>query len=285
MTPAARLASILRARLGCPNKPDLYDLCDRLGLRVKEVQAQGFEGALVRSKMSQKGIVAVRDSIREQTRKRFTIAHEIGHFVIPQHRLLDNTCLPDAMERFGAGQNQAEAEANEFAAELLLPAEQLRAEMNLREPSMTTIGATARDYGTSLTATTYRYVDLTQAACAMIWSHNNRAVWFHRNEAFPFWLPLPGLPTRHSIAGKLFAGGATPTDFAEVPADAWLERTEADRVTCLLEHSVPFRSYGAVLTLLWILKMDRVQVDAEDEARLPELTPEDFTLQRRRWPK
>ena len=49
---------------------------------MREVPANGFDGALVRSKAGQKGIIAVNSRLREASRKRFTIAHEIGRYVI-----------------------------------------------------------------------------------------------------------------------------------------------------------------------------------------------------------
>ena len=59
---------------------------------MREVTSIGFDGTLVRSKSAQKGVIGVRESIWENSRKRFTVAHEIGHFVIPYHRLLKNVC-------------------------------------------------------------------------------------------------------------------------------------------------------------------------------------------------
>src|ERR1039458_3177910 len=121
MSPAAQLAAFLSQRFVKGVPADLVQLCKDLGLRVQEVPAMGFDGALVRSKSGQKGIIAVKASIREASRKRFTIAHEIGHFVIPHHRLLKNVCDEKKIEAFDSRLNRPEVEANEFAAELLLP--------------------------------------------------------------------------------------------------------------------------------------------------------------------
>lgn len=53
-------------------------------------------------------------------RKRFTIAHEIGHFVLHRHRLESGELIDDAMYRSGVTA-QEETEANRFAANLLMP--------------------------------------------------------------------------------------------------------------------------------------------------------------------
>ena len=75
MTPAAQLGALLYERLNLAGPPNLEDVCRALGLRIKEVDATGFDGALVCSKTAQKGIIALRRNIREPGRKRFTLAH------------------------------------------------------------------------------------------------------------------------------------------------------------------------------------------------------------------
>lgn len=161
MTPAAQLASLLLEHLGITGKPDLSVICQRLGIRIKEVPLTGAHGALVRSKKAQKGIISVKAALPEPTQKRFTIAHEIGHFIIPYHKDLGSVCDARTLGRFGKSIPRPELEANEFAAELLLPAKLVSAPLQLRAPSLETIGRVASTFETSLTATTWQYLDLT----------------------------------------------------------------------------------------------------------------------------
>jgi Zn-dependent peptidase ImmA (M78 family) len=53
-------------------------------------------------------------------RKRFTIAHEIGHFVLHRKRLESGELIDDAMYRSGVTAKE-ETEANRFAADVLMP--------------------------------------------------------------------------------------------------------------------------------------------------------------------
>jgi len=208
VTPAAQLANYVVAKFVKAEPLDLMALCHELGLRIREVPAKGFDGALIRSKAGQKGIVAVKASIREASRKRFTIAHEIGHFIIPHHRNLENICEERKIESFDRNLNRPEMEANEFAAELLLPSGALRKLFNLAQFSLAQISAVAAEYGTSLTATTRSFLTLTDLSCAMIWSVANRARWFVRSDAFRFFLRLPNFrrtapsPPRFSEANQ-----------------------------------------------------------------------------------
>jgi len=255
MSPAADLARLVTERYVKTTPVDLADLCKNLGLRIVEVEAGGFDGALVRSKSQQKGMVAVKSRMREASRKRFTIAHEIGHFVIPHHRLLRNVCQEKKIDSFDARLDRPEIEANEFASELLLPSAVLASRFNLKELSLSAVSKVAEDFQTSLTATVRRYLSLTDLPCAMAWSDGGHARWCVRSESFWFFLPLPELPASGSQASRLFCGEAAPADFTSVPSSAWLERQGAERVSILLEHSVFLRNYDAVLTLLWAYRM------------------------------
>ena len=285
MTPPAQLASFLAQKFVKTPVPDLVQLCRDLGLRVREVPANGFDGALVRSKAGQKGIIAVNSRLREASRKRFTIAHEIGHYVIPHHRLLGNVCDERQIERFETRLNRPEVEANEFAAELLLPSAVLRKRFDLSALSLNQISTIASEFGTSLTATTRSFLSLTNVPCALVWSAGQRARWCARSDSFQFFLPLEELPADGSFAAGLFSGNPAPDDFAPVASDLWLDAKAAERVETLLEHSVRLPTYDAVLTLLWAYKVAPAAHDSGQGELLEELDPSDFTLGRRRWPR
>ncbi len=285
MTPAADLANYVAEKFVKTAPPDLTALCRDLGLRIREVPAKGFDGALIRSKADQKGIVAVKVSIREKSRKRFTIAHEIGHFIIPHHRNLGEICEERKIESFDSHLNRPEIEANEFAAELLLPSAILRRRFNLGEFSLAQISDVALDFGTSLTATTRSFLTLTDLPCAMVWSVRNRARWFVRSDSFRFYLPLPELPANGSFAARIFRAESAPAELAPVRPDAWLDRRAAERVDTLLEHSISLPNYNAVLTLLWAYKAEPLSASDRNEILPEDLNPKDCTLNRRRWPR
>jgi hypothetical protein len=99
----------------------------------------------------------------------------------------------------------------------------------------------------------------------------------------PLELCLDDLPAPQSLAGKFFAEQPTP-NAATVDAQVWFNVSDAERIQTLVEESFHLPSYNAVLTLLWAKGMDRVSV-CEDDERLRELDPQDFTLRRQRWPR
>ena len=59
-------------------------------------------------------------------RRRFTAAHELGHFMLHRYRM-SRFVLDEKIEDGGTPTTEMEAEANRFAAELLMPEEVIRA--------------------------------------------------------------------------------------------------------------------------------------------------------------
>ena len=167
-------------------------------------------------------------------------------------------------------------EANEFAVELLLPSRYVREALRLNDPSLKTIGKVASQFETSLTATTLRFVSLTNLPCVAVWSEAKRALWYRRSDAFPFYLSKEIIPCDGSFAYRLFEGSDAPDDFAEIPAETWLDRRDADKVVRVFEHSISMPNYDAVLTLLQFQLKD--VGDEEDPPNIEDLDPEDFTL-------
>ncbi len=285
MTAAAQLASLLLDRFKISGKLDLEEICRTLGLRVREKEFAGFDGVLVRGKNAQKGIIGINKAIQESSRKRFTIAHEIGHFVIPYHQHQETACVAGVIDRFGRGLTRPELEANEFASELLLPSKIVQGRLELNRPSLANIAAIANDFETSLSATTWRFLDLTELPCAMVWSQAGKAIWYRTSEALPFKLPLRDLPAPGSIAGRVFAGEEIISGAEEVEADLWFYPSHARRISLLVEDSIPLSNYDAVFTLLWAVQMEQSAGLEDEEEMLEELEPNEFTLGRKRWPR
>jgi Zn-dependent peptidase ImmA (M78 family) len=55
---------------------DPYDICERARIVVKEDDCEGYTGMLL--VVGKEALISVKSSIREQSRKRFTVAHELG---------------------------------------------------------------------------------------------------------------------------------------------------------------------------------------------------------------
>lgn len=235
-----------------PRVGDVNSFAQMIGLKVREVPSQTFDGALIRVPYKLKGVVAVRETIRESGKKAFTVAHEIGHFVLPGHGTADCSCTAKDINSWQAHvSHQKEVSANRFASELLLPARRLYEIVNHRKATLALAQEIANEYQTSLTATAIKCVDVTDEACALVWSTNNHIEWTHKNDSFWPFIPKTRLD-QNSCAGHLFLDHSQPAAEGEVEADVWLSLDNDSDKPTLWEDSLFLPYYNAVLSILTI---------------------------------
>src|SRR5262245_59118721 len=112
-------AAKLWARYGFATPDDLVleDLAFALGVVVLEGRLDSADARLIRR--GQKGLIRVKEDIPEPGRKRFAVAHEIGHWELHQAVSQVLSCTSeDMVAQYKA--SPPEIEANYFAAELLM---------------------------------------------------------------------------------------------------------------------------------------------------------------------
>lgn len=116
----ASVLEVARAE-GIVTKPlDVNSLAKALSLRVEyKVLSDDISGML--EKKNEKWVVVV-NSLHHKNRQRFTIAHEIAHFLL--HRDKEESFVDKAFFRSDDGVGGIEAEANKFAASILMPREE-----------------------------------------------------------------------------------------------------------------------------------------------------------------
>ncbi len=271
-------ARALLDRLAVTGIPDVRQIAAALKVSIRERPLERCEGMLVRIKGTARGAIAIRTSIRENSRKLFTIAHELGHLLLPGHDD-SGVCTSDAIESWSGELRAKEREANAFAAELLMPATAVLQCVGQGEPSLRLIEKISDSFKTSLTASAYRFVGLSTYTVALVWSKDGRMLWAKRSEEFGGWLRLREQLDSRTFAADLFRGADVLPGAHDVPADAWLER--ADPNATLSEESRLLPNCNAVITLLWA-KNDTVGDD--DEELLESLDPSEFSIHRHRWP-
>ena len=156
---------------------------------------------------------------------------------------------------------QQEWEANDFAAELLMPMRLFAEDVRLRSPSFTTVRWLAGDsmYSVSITAAAWLLVLATREACALIVSTDGVVDWVARSDAFR--LPLAErrqrlLPDTH--AAGVFRGEETDNGLHPVPLGAWIDAKWPVRGV-LHESTFAAPRFNQVFSLLWLAP------DEEDE--------------------
>jgi len=136
--------------LGNDPIPQLSELLEERGIKVLSLELENIDG--LAAKVKRKSHMAARVIVVNQEawaeRKRFTLAHELGHMVL---------AAPKGMKEI-----DIEKAANRFAGAFLIPADILRAEMgsNRSSVSLGELFALKERFGVSMQAIAYRCKDL-----------------------------------------------------------------------------------------------------------------------------
>ncbi len=121
-TPEEQLAARLIQRLAVSPPIDVHKIASSLASVTEKAFPIEIDGLCLDLKaLGKRPKIWVSKSLG-RVRRRFTLAHEIGHILIPWHMgsIVDDLEAPHSGAR--GAYRQMEAEANRFAAELLMPA-------------------------------------------------------------------------------------------------------------------------------------------------------------------
>lgn len=155
----------------CAGPPVLVEqVARRLGLKVqKEPAPDDLSGFLLRRPGDARAVIGV-NSEHHPNRQRFSIAHEIGHFLLHEGEVLHVDRKNDALRvklrgrRAAMGDDPEEIEANLFAAELLMPERFLERDLErVREVDLydeDSLSKLARSYKVSTQALVFRLANL-----------------------------------------------------------------------------------------------------------------------------
>jgi hypothetical protein len=259
----------------------LQEIAKDIGLSVEEVDADNFEGALLRISGVPRGTVVLNRNIREDGRKLFTLAHEIGHYLLPDQQSRAGPCGRNQIAQWSSKLPVPELEANRFAAEILMPEARI-AEVLQKEPQFDHAFRIAEECQTTLTAATYRYVELSSFRIAMVWSTKGQSIWYKPSQEFGRAIELGSLSTE-TYAHDCFEGREVPKRLEPVPAKAWLYDSNLKDDAKILEQSIYLPFYTSAISLLYLREQveRRSDFDEEDES---ELDPNEFTVYREKWP-
>lgn len=157
------LAASCLQQIGCAVAPvPVEAVAAKLGANVLRAPYEGdnFAGMLIARGGSY--VIAV-NSNNHQNRQRFTIAHECGHLLLA-HKLgahVDEAFVINRNERSSDGTDMQEVEANQFAAELLMPLRFLLRDINSVDfESDDDVRTLADKYRVSPTAMTFRLANV-----------------------------------------------------------------------------------------------------------------------------
>ncbi|HEX5058140.1 MAG TPA: ImmA/IrrE family metallo-endopeptidase [Kofleriaceae bacterium] len=247
---ARQAARALSRRFGvtAPEHINIEVFAARLGATVTVGPLEGAIAQLVR--VGSHVHIVVSERVTDDCAIRFSIAHELGHFVLGHPSRPPSELCGGVRPRAGASDaRNYELEANAFAGELLMPSHLLQRWCEVSPVSMEIPRRIAREYNVSILASAIQFAELSSERCAAVFSARREVVWSASSATFEREIPRGRRIDPHSVAWDFYVRGELDDCAQPVPADAWLDTSiEVD----IVEHSIASPQHGTVLSLLWI---------------------------------
>jgi len=241
---------------------------------IKDMDVDGFVGAIITDRERSDGVILVKKELREQ-RRRFTIGHELGHFLCPTHIPPKGNsfyCTGADMGTYYAKKSNIaalmEVQANNFSANLLMPTKLVRLRIPSKaDPHLQHVLDLCKTFNTSKEMTARRYVDVQSLPCALVVSKDGKVRYPLRHEDFPYLPSLTGkpLPPKSLSANVAFQPGYLSDPVGIAPL-TWLADNQARRADYLSEQ-VLVQQDGYRLTLLTAVLKDEEEEDEDKELR------------------
>jgi Zn-dependent peptidase ImmA (M78 family) len=194
-----------------------------------------------------------------EPRLRFTIAHELGHYLIDEHRNALKMGLAPSHPSFTnfSSENEVELEADFFASSLLMPKSRLINDVSKRKFSFSLIEELATKYQTSITATLIKFASIGNHPIMIICSVGGKIKWFKYSEDFPFKyidaLPEFKVP-KNTAAGQYFyqKGIKCEDNYDIIDAEDWFKLYyDDDYGRKFYEHCIYSDRNNFVLSIIW----------------------------------
>lgn len=256
-----RLPAEVRDRRRCDLEPILEE--DHLEVCESELTECGYTACLLRMPDGGGGIMIAAG--QDPGRRRFSLAHELGHYHIPKHKDvgLMLSCADADLRARASDARQLEWEANDFATELLMPRRLFAQDVAGREATFRTVRELAGPemYDVSLTAAAWRLIQTSREACALVVSTDGQVEWIVRSEAWHYPLAERRRPLPSGSVAAAVARGEAPNPYAEsLDPPVWLASSDGRWVAPggleMFEstHAVP--RLRQVVSLLWVVSSD-----------------------------
>lgn len=232
----------------------IEDLIALKGIFFEEVDLSSCQANILSTQNFSK--ISINSELLNSSQRRFALAHELGHYIL--HRGEGNKFFSDNEDDFVKYHQKGdqEVEANEFAAELLMPRNQFIRFTSESKFNTDLIIKTANHFESSITSTSIKYADFGHEPIAMIYTTNGLVKWKRVNDSFPFSFIRNGqaVPVYSSVS-DYYKNGSKSNSPVTVDAFNWFyEDFEIEKYSKakLLEHVFYIDSLESAIVYLSI---------------------------------
>ena len=250
-----------------PINPDEIARSKDIAIIEKPIDAKGISGALIKVKDSFSIIYSTEHNNRGF--ERFSIAHELGHYFLPNH---PQEIFKSGGEHYSRsnfiGNSQIELEADHFASGLLMPSRFVNKVLNSKPIGLNGIISLATQANTSITSAAIRAAECSEYPMAIVVSKDELISYCFMSEQFKNLgqlrflkksTPLPlgtttqifNLDNENVINAKTMCG--------QTNLFTWFDGNETIKLD---EEIVGLGRYGFTLT---VLSSEEINTDTDDD--------------------
>lgn len=226
-----------------PEDIDLDLVAYSLNADIKRAILSNCEGNIVGT--DEKAIITVNNDV-DPRRQRFSLGHELGHWVNDRGKNLTYRCdINDMRQRSMSKENfrqQKEVRANQFSAELMIPGHIIGRYLDNLDITTESVNYIANKFDVSRTSTAIRFVEVSSRPCMIVcWDKAGKRRWFSRNPVVPNCIWPHTRIMRPREAFNLSNG-------LEVDADKWINNEGSENYSVV--ESIFSNGYD-FLSLIW----------------------------------
>lgn len=246
--PEQLVDEIVKQNPQMPLPVPVVDLATLAGIsKIEPLTSKGFEGSLIANAEKSVGAIFYNGTV-PVSRQRFTIGHELGHFLLPWHRQTTFECTAEDIS--GRARKDWEIQANQFSAELLMPKVLFNSRLHtMHEPELAHIQELSDQFGVSFEAAARRLVELSEYGCAIVFSKDNVVRYWVKSEYFGEQVTVRK-GDRLPFKSPSRRTDSAPDEWHELNASWWVkERNNEDAPESIYEQTL-CQDSGYKVTLL-----------------------------------
>jgi Zn-dependent peptidase ImmA (M78 family) len=230
-----------------PKEIDLEAIAWTLGVRVKFKSLPSCEARIVGD--SDRAIITV-DTSKTPQRRRYSIAHELGHWYHHRGRCL--ICRSEDIGNVTKSATDPERIADDYASDLMLPRYILEPMISgIAKLTLKSARQIAEQFNASLTATLLKIVETDRYPIVLVCHTQNGRRWFRRSKGIPErWFPRAELHHESSSFPLLFGKAQEEVNPRRVKASLWFDQRDATQFDVLEQaFALPNNQICSILTL------------------------------------
>lgn len=228
-----------------PNHIDLEAIAFYLGATVKYRNLDGCAARIVG--VDERAIISV-DPRCKEGRKRFSLGHEIGHWMNDRGKgahLCENRMISESE----SGQNGSETKANKYASDLLLPNSMLKPRLKQRPMTFRTVSDISEEFRTSLVPAAIKVVQNGELPALLVSFNKSGKRRFSKTPIVPDEIWPHDELHQDTHAFEVLYGNKTEIGPLPIGAHFWINHRDSYKYQ-VIEHSIK-TSEDTVYSLLW----------------------------------